>query len=58
MHKIIQQNCAVNKQESYRFMRMNMFTAQDKAKPGIEHIRGLNLTVVKLTAVQMTKLPL
>jgi hypothetical protein len=27
-------------------------------KPSIENIRGLNLAVVKLTTVQMTKLPL
>jgi hypothetical protein len=27
-----------------------------KVKPGIESIRGLNLAVVKLTTVQMTKL--
>jgi hypothetical protein len=29
-----------------------------KAKPDIESIRGLNLAVVKLTTVQVTKLPL
>jgi hypothetical protein len=39
-------------------MRMNIFAVQEKAKPGIENIRGLNLAVVKLTAVQVTKLPL
>jgi hypothetical protein len=39
-------------------MRMNMFTAHEKVKLDIENIRGLNLTVVKLTTVQMTKLPL
>jgi hypothetical protein len=27
-------------------MGMNMFAAQDKAKPGMENIRGLNLAVV------------
>jgi hypothetical protein len=27
-------------------------------KPDIENIRGLNLAAVKLTTVQMTKLPL
>jgi hypothetical protein len=27
-------------------------------KPDIENIRGLNLAVVKLTTVQLTKLPL
>jgi hypothetical protein len=32
--------------------------AQDKAKPDIENIRGLNLAAVNLTTVQMTKLPL
>jgi hypothetical protein len=39
-------------------MRMDMFAAKDKAKPDIENIRGLNLAVVKLTIVQVTKLPL
>jgi hypothetical protein len=45
-----------NEHKSYKIMRMNMFLVQDKAKPDIESIRGLNLTVVKLTTVQMTKL--
>jgi hypothetical protein len=35
-----------------------MFAVQDKAKPHIEYIRGLNLLVVNLTTVQLTKLPL
>jgi hypothetical protein len=39
-------------------MRMIMFVASDKAKPDIENINGVNLAVVMLTAVQMTKLPL
>jgi hypothetical protein len=39
-------------------MIMNMFAARKKAKPGIEDIRGLNLAAVKLTTVQVTKLPL
>jgi hypothetical protein len=39
-------------------MRMNMFVAEDKAKADIENIRGLNLEAVKLTTVQMIKLPL
>jgi hypothetical protein len=29
-------------------MRMNMIAVYDKVKPDIEHIRGLNLAVVKL----------
>jgi hypothetical protein len=33
-------------------MRMN------KVKPDIENIRGLNFAAVKLTTVQVTKLPL
>jgi hypothetical protein len=37
-------------------MRMNIFIVWDKAIPDIENIRGLNLAVVKLTTVQMTKL--
>jgi hypothetical protein len=39
-------------------MRMNMFAVYDKAKQDIENIRGLNLAVVKLTTVQVTKVPL
>jgi hypothetical protein len=39
-------------------MGMNMFAAQEKAKPGKENIRGLNLMVVKLMIIQVTKLPL
>jgi hypothetical protein len=31
---------------------------EDKAKPDVENIKGLNLAVVKLTTVQVTKLPL
>jgi hypothetical protein len=38
-------------------MRMNMFAARDKAKPDIEDIRGLNLAAIKLTTVQVGKLP-
>jgi hypothetical protein len=33
-----------------------MFTALDKAKPDTENIRGLNLAVVKLMTVEVTKL--
>jgi hypothetical protein len=35
-----------------------MFVAKDKAKPNKENIKGLNLAAVKLTTVQVTKLPL
>jgi hypothetical protein len=35
-----------------------MFIAQDKARSVMEIIRGLNLAVVKLTTVHVTKLPL
>jgi hypothetical protein len=35
-------------------MRMNMFTAEDKAKRDTENIRGLNLADAKLTFVQVT----
>jgi hypothetical protein len=38
-------------------MRMNMFSVEDKAKPHIEKIRGLNMAVVKLTTVQVTRQP-
>jgi hypothetical protein len=37
---------------------MNMFAVYDKAKPDIENIKGLILAVVKLTTVEVTKLPL
>jgi hypothetical protein len=37
---------------------MDVFATQDKAKPDIENITGLNLVAVKLTTVQVTKLPL
>jgi hypothetical protein len=50
-------NCAGNKQKSYTIMRMKMFAAKDNAKPSIENIRGLNLEMVQLTTVQVTKLP-
>jgi hypothetical protein len=32
---------------SYKIMRMNMFAAWVKAKPGTENIRGLMLAAVK-----------
>jgi hypothetical protein len=37
-------------------MRMNMFTADDKAKPDTDNMKGLNLAVIKLMTVQMTEL--
>jgi hypothetical protein len=37
---------------------MNMFGVYDNAKPDTENIRGLNWEVVKLTTVQVAKLPL
>jgi hypothetical protein len=40
------------------FMRMNMFAVYNKAKPDTENIRRLNLAVVELKVVQVTKLPL
>jgi hypothetical protein len=39
-------------------MRMNKFAAYYNAKPDIENIWSLNLAAVKLTTVQVTKLPL
>jgi hypothetical protein len=39
-------------------MRMNMFAVRDKEKPDMDNIWGLNLAVVTLTAIQVTKLPL
>jgi hypothetical protein len=37
---------------------MSVFPVQDKAKPDMGNIRGLNLAVVKVTAIQVAKLPL
>jgi hypothetical protein len=48
--RISWQNLAGGKQKSYKVIRINT--------PDIENIRGLNLAVVKLTPVQVTKLPL
>jgi hypothetical protein len=39
-------------------MRTNMFGEQDKVKRDIGNIRGLNLVAIRLTTVQVTKLPL
>jgi hypothetical protein len=39
-------------------MRVTVFAAQGKAKPGAENVRGLNFVVVKLVIVQVTKLQL
>jgi hypothetical protein len=39
-------------------MRINVFVVKDKAKPEGENIRDIKLAVVKLTTVQVTKLPL
>jgi hypothetical protein len=39
-------------------MRMNIFAAIGQGKPDIENKRDLNLAAVKLTTVQVTKLPL
>jgi hypothetical protein len=36
----------------------NMFAVEDKAKPDTQNVRGLNLAVVKVTTVQVTKVPL
>jgi hypothetical protein len=33
-------------------VRTNIFAVQDKVKPDIENIRGLNLAAVKLKAVK------
>jgi hypothetical protein len=37
---------------------MNTFVVEDKVKPDTENIRGLNLAVVKLMTVQVTRQPL
>jgi hypothetical protein len=39
-------------------MRKNMFAPQDKVKPDAENIWGLNLAAIKLTTIQVIKLPL
>jgi hypothetical protein len=38
--------------------KVAMFATSDKAKPDTKSIRGLNLAAVKLTPVEVTKLPL
>jgi hypothetical protein len=51
----MQQNCAGNKQKSYRILGMSMFAAHGKAKLNTENVGGfLNLEVVSLRAVQVT----
>jgi hypothetical protein len=55
---IIQQNYVGNKQKSYKIMKMQIFTILEKAKSDTGNIRGLSLTAVKHTTVQVTKLPL
>jgi hypothetical protein len=37
-------------------MRMNMFTAQDKAKPNIKNATGLHLVAVLLMTIHRNKL--
>jgi hypothetical protein len=49
-------NCAGNKQKSYKIMRINMFIAEDKAKPDTKNIRGLNFVPVKPKTVQVIEL--
>jgi hypothetical protein len=52
----IQLNFAGNKEKSLKIIRMNMFAVYGKAKPDIGNITGLNLGMVKLMTIQMTKL--
>jgi hypothetical protein len=40
------------------FKVMKMFAILDKAKPGTENTRGLNLAAVRRTTVQVTRMPL
>jgi hypothetical protein len=39
-------------------MKMQIFATRDKVKSDTENVRGLNLAAVRLTAVQVTELPL
>jgi hypothetical protein len=55
VYNYITKLCRQQAEVIYKIMRMNMFAASDKAKPDVENIRGLNLVVVKLTTVQVTK---
>jgi hypothetical protein len=41
-----------------KIIGMKIFAAQDNAKPNIETTSGLNVAAIKLTIVQVTKLPL
>jgi hypothetical protein len=54
---ITKQNCAGNKQKSYKIMLTKMFAILDKAKPVTENIRASNLAVIKHTADQVSRLP-
>jgi hypothetical protein len=42
----------------HKIMKMLMFATLDKANPDTENTRGLNLAVVKLTTVQVSRRPL
>jgi hypothetical protein len=56
---ILFQKNVVRTQKSFRITNMQTFGTQEKAKPDKENGRGLKLTAaLKLTAVEMTKLPL
>jgi hypothetical protein len=54
----MRQKYAYNKMKSNRIRRMTMFAVKEKAKLDTENIRGLKVAAVKLTTVQVTKLPL
>jgi hypothetical protein len=49
-------NYAGNKQKSYKIMKMQMFSTLDKANRDTGNKRGLNLTAVNHTTVQVNRL--
>jgi hypothetical protein len=51
MCAIVWQGCAGNEK-----VGVGMFVVWDGTRPGLEGIRGLGLTVVRLAIVQVTKL--
>jgi hypothetical protein len=48
----------LDKQKSYKIIKMQMFATSEKAKPDTGNIRCLSLAAVKRTAIQVTWQPL
>jgi hypothetical protein len=50
------QNYSGNNQKSYKIMKMQNFATLDKTNRDTGNVRGLNLTAVKRTTFQVTRL--